>query len=616
MGATPSRCVLLSLLLLLPQPLVPATLTVNGQTGDDAPGICDLVEAIENANDDDDTNPHCPGVGAYGDDTIELTVDVALDTVAVTSNGANGLPVIADTLEIQGNGFAIERASGAPKFRIIKTDADLTIRNTTIAGGDTAESGGAVLVADGGELVVIDSTLSGNRARDGGAVAVDLGFIELIDSIVSDNVADGALGGGGLLLREGTLFATVDRSTVSGNVASGWSGGGITNFGLVGLAISHSTLSGNSSVDRGGALFSLSFSEPEIRHSTVADNYAANGGAGIYSDSAEAQLSDSLLANGSGGTNCAGAIDDQGGNLADDATCDTVPGTLVGLDPVLTDNGGPTPTHALLSGSNAIDLAGACAEPDQRGAEREGSCDSGAFEFLTCPDLVLAAESVTGTRMRTNCQNILVGPDFEVADNGDLTLRAGRSIHLGDGTSVDAGGALALELDPDLLLLGPERTVFVTSSTYQGDLGGLSGADDKCEARAQTAGLSGTYKAWLSGAACGPAQACRSFDQSRGIFVLVDGTVVADDWNDLVDGTLQTAISLDEFGMTATNPVWTGTGGDGKPTATADDECNDWATDNSLSNGRVGNPFATDSTWTDALSEGCSTFRALYCFEQ
>ena len=42
------------------------------------------------------------------------------------------------------------------------------------------------------------------------------------------------------------------------------------------------------------------------------------------------------------------------------------------------------------------------------------------------------------------------------------------------------------------------QKVFVTSTTYTGNLGGLSGADSKCQARATAANLSGVWKAWLS----------------------------------------------------------------------------------------------------------------------
>ncbi len=62
---------------------------------------------------------------------------------------------------------------------------------------------------------------------------------------------------------------------------------------------------------------------------------------------------------------------------------------------MLADNGGPTLTHALLAGSNAIDLAGACGlATDQRLALRDdGSCDSGSLEFGAIPspvNLILA----------------------------------------------------------------------------------------------------------------------------------------------------------------------------------------------------------------------------------
>lgn len=46
-----------------------------------------------------------------------------------------------------------------------------------------------------------------------------------------------------------------------------------------------------------------------------------------------------------------------------------------------------------------------------------------------------------------------------------------------------------------------EKTVFVTSATFSGNLGGLTGADDKCQAAADGPASivpPGTYIAWLS----------------------------------------------------------------------------------------------------------------------
>jgi hypothetical protein len=43
------------------------------------------------------------------------------------------------------------------------------------------------------------------------------------------------------------------------------------------------------------------------------------------------------------------------------------------------------------------------------------------------------------------------------------------------------------------------KIVFVTSQTYTGNLGGHTGADQKCKALALAAGLLGNFKAWISG---------------------------------------------------------------------------------------------------------------------
>lgn len=84
--------------------------------------------------------------------------------------------------------------------------------------------------------------------------------------------------------------------------------------------------------------------------------------------------------------------------LEDGDTCDLDPvlNDLINTNPLLAplaDNGGPTLTHALLTGSPAIDsgpnAAAVCPATDQRGAPRpmdgdgdgQAVCDIGAFEY-------------------------------------------------------------------------------------------------------------------------------------------------------------------------------------------------------------------------------------------
>ena len=92
---------------------------------------------------------------------------------------------------------------------------------------------------------------------------------------------------------------------------------------------------------------------------------------------------------------------------------------------------------------------------------------------------------------------------------------------------------------------------------------------------------------------------------------LVDNTIVANDWADLVDGTLQNAINLDEFGSPRITQAFTNVTVAG---ASNGKSCDEWAS--TLGNTRTGDSGATDSTWTASLLLLCSDTLSLYCFEQ
>lgn len=117
-----------------------------------------------------------------------------------------------------------------------------------------------------------------------------------------------------------------------------------------------------------------------------AGNAGTAGGAGISGDSF---LIGTLLATNQPGGNCSGVISDGGYNLCSDATgAFTHPGSLNNTDPwlgPLADNGGPTPTMALLAGSTAIDAGdnSSVSPTDQRGVPRPfgAATDIGAYEY-------------------------------------------------------------------------------------------------------------------------------------------------------------------------------------------------------------------------------------------
>lgn len=157
------------------------------------------------------------------------------------------------------------------------------------------------------------------------------------------------------------------------------------------------------------------------------------------------------------------------------------------------------------------------------------------------------------------------------------------------------------------------KIIFVTSSVYNGSLGGLSGADAICQDAADNASVAGTYLAWLSDSTTAVED---TFIQSGHPYILVDGTVVAWNWDDLAG--LNHGINMDENGSSLSDQrVWTGTLASGASYTTNSDElCNNWTSSSGVYSGPAGrNQYLTSEWSVDGLSVCSSTFR-LYCFQQ
>jgi cysteine-rich repeat protein len=208
----------------------------------------------------------------------------------------------------------------------------------------------------------------------------------------------------------------------------------------------------------------------------------------------------------------------------------------------------------------------------------------------------------------SNCQGAACGDgylqaDVEACDDGNAMT--------GDGCD-----------DECEIELG-ERVVFVSSQEYDGNLGGLDGADDLCQGLADDAGLAGTFRAWLGDGDEGPAD---RFIRSPDAYVRTDGTMIAADWDDLVDGMIDAPISLTEAegapptGNTTCNgggesTAWTNVNANGT-TNTA--HCDGW-TNAGGSGARWGYTTETSADWTDACSgvgPVCASVSPIYCFQQ
>jgi len=421
-----------------------ATITVNTLIPNiKADGKCSIIEAIVNANNDAATHADC--AAGSGADVIQLP---ALGTIKVTKSfanyhGRNGLPAITSDITISGNGAKILGKFGFRLFAV-KSSGDLTLDNVTLSGGSEYRGG---VILNYGTLTLTDATVTNGRAGLGGDIfngsAADL---TLDNSVVSSGFANYGGGlynyaatvalsystiknnrafidGGGIYDRAGSLdieYSTVTKnfsgrdgaglhhrdsavlvaySTISSNDTGffGYGGGIFDRSGTTDII--NSTISGNTALTGGGI---YNRSTMTISNTTISKNSARDGG-GIFTVSNDLTLTRSLISGNSAsfadeidrfsGTvyrnnyNVFGNDGNDGVKGFSPGPTDIVPGVGIGsiLMP-LAYNGGPTKTHALVSGSPAIDASPAdadCAPADQRGVARpQGpSCDVGSFEF-------------------------------------------------------------------------------------------------------------------------------------------------------------------------------------------------------------------------------------------
>ncbi len=147
---------------------------------------------------------------------------------------------------------------------------------------------------------------------------------------------------------------------------------------------------------------------------------------------------------------------------------------------------------------------------------------------------------------------------------------------------------------------------FITSTPYNGNLGGLAGADQKCQDAADAASLPGTYVALLS---TNGVDATSRLGSAAG-WVRPDGKFVASDVADLNDGLNYYPLRVNEFGGTVVKRlVWTG---DSAGTS----NCADWT--DSLGTGifpQLGEASAIGFGYRNHVTiSGCAANQPLMCF--
>ena len=320
--------------------------------------------------------------------TVTFEETAALGTLTLLTE----LPAINQDVNIDGPGANQLTISANSQFRLFTINGgDIRIEGLTLsdglaagtnldAGSGTPTSGsrgGAINISSSSSTVnLIDSVIQNSSANNGGAIA-NSGTLNITGSTIT---ANNAVNGGGVVVIDGSVNIT--NSTIAGNTAE--NGGGVFNS-IASLTLTNATVASNTATNddgtgRGGGIRNIGGAtnlkntlvanntadiEPDI--STPAEFPANSGGNNLIGDASGAN----------------GFTNGENGDIVGVAADALLIGTLG-------DNGGTTPTIALLDGSPAIDAGESSfsnpftdpGELDQRDLTRVVTViDIGSFEF-------------------------------------------------------------------------------------------------------------------------------------------------------------------------------------------------------------------------------------------
>ncbi len=396
--------------------------------------------------------------GAAGDVTLnELTLKNGRTTDNGSTFGGGAIRAMSSgTLtinrsRISGNSTIGSSANGGAIFT---NSGKVVIGACTIAGNvvEGYNANGGALYTASGMVMVSQTILSQNTAAgtfgNGGAICSQSGTVKLYQNTFSENSTAGAESRGGAVATiSGAL--TVSQCTFSHNTTTGFSGDGGAIFSFSGsVTISQSTLSGNRVTGdeaQGGAVHV--YNGPlNVSQSTVTDNHTTKSAAGgIFSYAAPITIKNSIIAgNSDDGTapdvrksptdsimvsnsligNNTGSSLPATGNVTPGVNGNFIGGAgASAINPLLSplqNNGGPTLTHALLTGSLAINRGSNALAVDVTNGNAILTNDQRGPSFARIVNSTVDMGALEGTFIVVSTTTDELDSDFSP---GDLSLR-------------------------------------------------------------------------------------------------------------------------------------------------------------------------------------------------
>jgi uncharacterized protein (TIGR03437 family) len=322
------------------------------------------------------------GAPAGSDIMFDPTVFNVARTITLTS----GEIAFSKNLTVSGPGANLLTVSGNNASRILRIPVgglNVAISGLTISNGRPgAGSLGGGILSDSNLTLTRCNIVSNASTLAGGGIYLAGSTGTFTECSFNGNMSGGD--GGGAVTVRGGANGMFTGCTFNGNTTSGNRGGAVELNNSSG-AFTNCTVSGNmANFGAGIALFNTSGNQTlAVTNCTITGNTSfGNNVSGLLVEVATgltttATLRNSIIANNSGINNVGGIISSQGFNLTSDnsttflnqATDITNTNPQLGA---LQNNGGATPTHALLPNSPAIDKGSAVAglTTDQRGRTR------------------------------------------------------------------------------------------------------------------------------------------------------------------------------------------------------------------------------------------------------
>jgi CSLREA domain-containing protein len=377
-------------------------------------------------------------------------------------------------LSINGPGARLLTISGnnlARVFTITGGSEEVTMSGLTVANGNSGTSnGGGIFVGANNKLTLTSAVVRNNLGANGGGIAVGGGSLIVVNSLVSNNVADG----------------------------EGSGGGGISSFGF--LVVVNSTISGNNklNVSGNGGGINIFAGTARIINSTITDNQAAGptSAGGVYRTSGTVSLRNTIVAANRFNSTIpdvrsgTGAFVSDGNNLIGNIGSEAVfiqPGDQTGTDtaplsPRLTplqNFGGPTDVHLTLSNSTARNNGNNCVTnltctsnnppsaltTDQRGSgfpRLFGNVDIGAYEANNCTYTL--PTSILSTDHRAD------GVSFDILTSAGCAWNVFSTatwISVVSAPSGTGNGNISINIQANSTIGGRSGTLYVGDRTFQ-----------------------------------------------------------------------------------------------------------------------------------------------------